>query len=278
MDRTTEEDPPATPVRRSKRPARHGGDRATAESVPGECYESGAVSPRRANPEARPALIDVAARLLAESGPHALSARRIAAEVGSSTMAVYTHFGGMGGLVREMVHEGFARLQRYMTSVSATDDPVADMALLGRAYRHNAMMNPHLYAVMFGASSLAGFSVDDRDRQYGRYTLVNVVECARRCIAAGRFRAAPTELVAHQMWSGTHGHVTLELGGYLVDPWPADHYFDVQLTGLMVSAGDTFDAAGRSVSASLSRLKNEVSDPQGPAGDDTGRKRAGYPE
>lgn len=223
------------------------------------------MSPRRANPETRPALIDVAARLLAENGPHALSARRIAAEIGSSTMAVYTHFGGMSGLVKEMVHEGFARLQRYMTSVAATDDPVADMALLGRAYRHNAMMNPHLYAVMFGASSLAGFSVDDRDRQHGRYTLVNVVECGHRCIATGRFRTESAEMIAHQMWSATHGHVTLELGGYLVDPWSADDCFEIALTGLMVSAGDTFDAARRSVSASLARLADEVvTEPQVP--------------
>ncbi|MFD1052234.1 TetR/AcrR family transcriptional regulator, partial [Kibdelosporangium lantanae] len=35
---------------------------------------------------------------------------------------------------------------------------------------------------MFGASSLAGFSLSEQDRHHGRYTLVNVVECARRCI------------------------------------------------------------------------------------------------
>ncbi|WP_433259934.1 TetR/AcrR family transcriptional regulator [Actinosynnema sp. CS-041913] len=212
------------------------------------------MSPRKADPNARPVLVDIAARLLAEQGPRALSARRIAAEAGTSTMAVYTHFGGMSGLVREIVHEGFARLQRHMTRVARTGDPVADMALLGRAYRHNATANPHLYAVMFGASTLAGFSLSEDDRQHGRYTLAAVVECAARCMAVGRFRPGDPELVAHEMWTATHGLVTLELGHYLIQPWDADRCFEAQLVGLMVSAGDTLSTATDSVLASARRL------------------------
>ncbi|MEV4555582.1 TetR/AcrR family transcriptional regulator [Kitasatospora sp. NPDC049285] len=216
------------------------------------------MSPRRSDPNTRPALVDVAARLLSEEGPQALSARRIATEVGSSTMALYTHFNGMGGLVRAMVHEGFARLQQYFTRVSRSDDPVADLALLGRAYRCNALANPHLYAVMFGGSSLAGFSLDGEDRQYGRYTLAGVVECAGRCIESGRFQSGDADLMAHQMWSAVHGLVTLELGGYLIGPYDADRCLDAQLIGLMVAAGDNPEAATRSVAASARRLDPEV--------------------
>ncbi len=200
----------------------------------------------------------MAARLLAEKGPQALSARQLAAAAGTSTMAVYTHFGGMSGLVREIVHEGFARLQRHMTQVGHTDDPVADMATLGRAYRHNAQANPHLYAVMFGASSLGGFSLSEQDRHHGRYTLVNVVECASRCIATGRFRQANAELVAHQMWNATHGLVTLELGGYLIPPLEAGPCFEAQLVGLMVGAGDELATAARSVEASAERFARDI--------------------
>jgi AcrR family transcriptional regulator len=203
-------------------------------------------------------LIDVAAQHLAEKGPQALSARRIAAEVGTSTMAVYTHFGGMSGLVREMVREGFARLQHRLTKVSRTADPVADMALLGRAYRQNALDNPHLYAVMFGGSAPAWFQLAEEDRQHGRYTLVNVVECARRCIVAGRFVLGDAELVAHQMWTATHGLVTLELGEYLVDPWTSDRLFEHQLVALMVGAGDAHAAATDSVAVSGRRLHSEL--------------------
>jgi AcrR family transcriptional regulator len=103
-------------------------------------------------------------------------------------MAVYTHFGGMSGLIREMVHEGFARLQRHFSRVRETDDPVADMALLGRAYRRNGMANPHLYAVMFGASSISGFSLS-RDGPAARPLPPRLRHALRR--AVHRPRAVP---------------------------------------------------------------------------------------
>ncbi|MEV6986779.1 TetR/AcrR family transcriptional regulator [Sphaerisporangium sp. NPDC051017] len=220
--------------------------------------------PRRSKPKTRAALVDIAARLLADEGPEALSARRIASEAGSSTMAVYTNFGGMSGLVREMVYEGFARMENYFSHVTPTEDPVADMALFGRAYRHNALTNPHLYAVMFGGASLGGFSLSAEDRQYGRFTLSTVVECATRCIEAGRFRTGDAELVAHQLWTAIHGLVTLELGDYLIEPCDADRVFEAQLTSLMIGVGDTLEAATGSVASSEARLATEI-EPAEPA-------------
>jgi AcrR family transcriptional regulator len=216
------------------------------------------MSPRKVDPAARATLIEIAARLLAEEGPKTLSTRRIAAEAGSSTMAVYTHFGGMDGLVREIVHEGFSRLQEHLTRVRQTDDPVADMATFGRAYRHNALANPSLYTVMFGGSSLAGFQLTDEDRQYGRFTLTNVVECAGRCVAAGRFRDGDPVLLAHHMWLATHGLINLELGNYLIAPWDADTCYETQLLALMIGAGDDPTAAAHSVEESAKRFVEEI--------------------
>ena len=213
------------------------------------------VSPRRLDPNNRAVLIDVAATLIAEAGPGALSTRRLAARAGTSTMAVYTYFGSMSGLVREIVHEGFRRLQRLFDLVEPSGDPVADMALLGRAYRHNAVTNRHVFEVMFGGSSLAGFALTEEDRQHGRYTLTSVNDCARRCVAAGRFRGDDPMLVAHEMWLGVHGTVTLEIGGYLTDPYDADKCFEAQLINLMTGAGDSLKDATASVAASGKRFE-----------------------
>src|SRR3954451_12412733 len=90
------------------------------------------------------ALIDAAARLIASEGPSALTLRRVAAEVGTSTMAVYTAFGGMPELRRAVRYEGFARLARELDAVGTTRDPVADLWMLGRAYHENAIANPDL--------------------------------------------------------------------------------------------------------------------------------------
>jgi AcrR family transcriptional regulator len=159
------------------------------------------VSPRKRDPRARTELIDIAARLLAQEGPTSLSTRRVAAEAGTSTMAVYTHFGSMSGLVREIAHEGFARLEQCFAGVAETDDPVADIALYGRAYRYTAVTNPHMYAVMFGGASLAGFELTESDRQYGRYTMAGVVGCARRCVEADRFLPVEPTPASRRSWS-----------------------------------------------------------------------------
>ncbi|NYH50594.1 AcrR family transcriptional regulator [Nocardiopsis arvandica] len=212
------------------------------------------MSPRKPDPQSRSVLVDAAARLLAAEGPSALSTRRIAREAGCSTMAVYTYFGGIGGLVSAMVGEGFLRLQEHLTRVAATDDPVSDLALLGRAFRRSAVHNEHLYPVMFGGGSLAGFELSEENRQHGRYTLRNVTACVDRCVAAGRFHPADPELVAHRLWFAIHGFTSLELGRYLVPPYDADRCFEDQLVSLMVGCGDEPGAARRSVARSAGRI------------------------
>jgi AcrR family transcriptional regulator len=212
------------------------------------------VSPRRQDPSNRTALLKAAARLIAQGGPQSLSARRLAAATGLSTMAVYTYFGSMNGIAREIAREGFERLQRLFLLVEPTDDPVADLAMHGQVYRYNAVTSAHVFEVMFGVSNLNGFMLTDDDRQQGRYTLGTVVECVRRCIAAGRFRPDDPVLIAHQMWISVHGTSVLELGRYLVPPYDGDRFLGLQLVSLMVGAGDERAHAESSVATARDRF------------------------
>jgi AcrR family transcriptional regulator len=196
------------------------------------------VSPRQVDPKLGANLVEAAARLLAEEGPKALSTRRLAAAVGTSTMAVYTRFGGKEDLVRAMVREGFRLLDQKMTAVGETADPVSDVVALGWAYRRNALEHRHLYGVMLGGSALGGFALTDEDRQHGRYTMVVLVRAVERCMEARRFRPGDSQLVAHQMWIALHGLVTLELGGFLIEPYDADTCFEAQVCGMLVGAGE----------------------------------------
>src|SRR5580704_4924709 len=107
------------------------------------------VSPKTADPALRTELVETAARLVATEGRAGLTLRRVAKEVGTSTMAVYTHFGGMDELRREVRREGFARLREQLDAVTTTRDPVADLSLLGVAYYLSAARAPNLYRAMF---------------------------------------------------------------------------------------------------------------------------------
>lgn len=245
------------------------------------------VSPRRAQTDLRESLLEAAARILARDGSVGLSTRRLAKEVGSSTMAVYTHFGSMDDLVRGVVHEGFARLNTKMVLIGDSADPVADVVAHGRLYRWNAHQNPDLYQVMLGALNIAGFSLTDADRLHGRYVLDILVASVRRAMAAGRFAEGDPELVAHQFWTGLHGIVTLELGGYLFAPYDADACFDAQVHTTIVGLGDDAEAARASMRASVGiadavRLTAGEQDPDsGPEADpeaDAGPRRSAEPE
>ncbi len=80
------------------------------------------MSPRPRDPEAAVRLVEVAARLLSEEGADAVTARRLAREMRTSTMAVYTHFGSMDELMAEVWRTGFRRFGAALDHPRLTAD------------------------------------------------------------------------------------------------------------------------------------------------------------
>jgi AcrR family transcriptional regulator len=189
----------------------------------------------------RAALIDAAARLIAAEGPAALTLRRVAGHVGTSTMAIYTHFGGMPELRRAVRHEGFARLADELRRVRETGDPVGDLWMLGRAYYANAVGDTDLYRVAFMEQAL-----DATDVALGSEAFEMLVTGFERCIAAGRFDAADATALATQFWAIGHGVIALELAR-LLSPEDARGCLDGAVLKLFQSYGDDPGAAERSM-------------------------------
>jgi AcrR family transcriptional regulator len=86
-------------------------------------------APRRDAAENREALLD-AARVVLNRDPDA-SLDRIAAEAGLSRRAVYGHFVSRNTLIAEIAERGARRVAAAVAATSV-DDPVLDIALLGR--------------------------------------------------------------------------------------------------------------------------------------------------
>ena len=172
-------------------------------------------------------LVEAAIRVLGAEGPDAVQARRLTREIGASTMAVYHWFGGMPTLLGAVSDEGFRRLDAALGAVPLTDDPIADIDRLARAYRLVARENPHLYDLMFGLAAPGGHRPDlahgtrEDTRSPAADAYGHLVDAARRAIAAGRLAPGEPTLVAAQLWSQLHGYVALELAGHfahLTDP------------------------------------------------------------
>jgi len=206
--------------------------------------------PRRADPQVRVALTEAAARLLNEEGPAALSTRRLAAEVGTSTTAVYTHFGSKPEMVRAMVAEGFDRLARRTKRVAKTDDTVRDLVNLGWAYRRYALSDPHLYRIMFGRA-VPEFQPTPSDRQQGLPAIEILVDGVQRAIDDGRLTVTDPWPAAITLWTAMHGIVSLELDGYLTmdPPFEAVPTMRRTMHDLIIGMGDEPARTSASVAA-----------------------------
>ena len=170
---------------------------------------SSAIDTRPAG-ELRAALLDAAAHLIGTDGSARLTARRVAEEVGTSTMAIYTQFGGMPGLRQAVRREGFARLTARLTAVQPSADPVADLIQVCLAYYENAVADPDLYRVVFLDEAFG-----EADAVTGSDAFEGLVRAVRRCIESGAFEAGDPVDLATEVWALGHGGVTLQLAGLL---------------------------------------------------------------
>jgi len=193
------------------------------------------------NSDLRSSLIEAAAKLIATEGAAGLTLRRVADAVGTSTMAIYTHFGGMPELRRAVRREGFARLAEHLAQVRETEDAIADLALLGRAYYDNALSNPNLYRVMFMEQPL-----DEADAAARTETFEVLVAAMQRCIEDGRFSPADAADLATQFWALGHGVVSLQLARML-SPEEALRSLAGAIVNLFIAFGDEPQGAQRAL-------------------------------
>lgn len=212
-------------------------------------------------------MLHAAVGLLDDHGPDALQTRKVAGAAGTSTMSVYTHFGGMQALIAAVAEEGLRQFDEAQT-VPQTDDPVADLFVVGRAYRRYAIERPHMYRLMFGSTSAHGINapagnvltltVAEIERHHPSFA--HVVRVVRRCMLAGRITVGSADddtsvvATAAQFWALIHGFVMLELAGYYGDDGSAvTPVLNAMTSNLLVALGDTAEQVARSVQSAFSR-------------------------
>lgn len=225
--------------------------------------------------EQRQRLVAVTLRALEGRGVDGLRARELSAEVGASTQALYTLFGGMPGLIEAAVGEGFARLARHVDRVPETSDVVADHLVRGWAYTDWALAHSQLYRVMSGMTdaavrhhvtvetTLAGAHLAAGD---GRTALDVLVRSTERMIDAGRLGPNDPLHVARQFLSATHGYVLLEIAGAFGEPGAGLATAAAMAVNLLVGLGDTREAADASLLAAVAAHERMASAAPGPAG------------
>lgn len=106
----------------------------------------------------RESLIDAALVILERDGADSLSLRAIAAEVGVSHTAPYSHFKNKKELIAGVSEAGYELLaDSFDKSVAAQGDSLDDTVLnYGASYLQFALDNPQLYRLMLGQVETRG--------------------------------------------------------------------------------------------------------------------------
>ncbi|HEX7322695.1 MAG TPA: TetR-like C-terminal domain-containing protein, partial [Mycobacterium sp.] len=174
---------------------------------------------------------------------------------GASTMAVYTHFGGMNGLLEAIIAAAFERFGAALASAPTTDDPMTDFFVMGYAYREFALESPQRYRLMFGLASPQLLSTPTTEMPVESATFGQLVTVVKRIVATGRIRADGAVELALRIWSMIHGVVLLEIvGAFEPDDRALTHILGPMTIDMFVGMGDDRQHAQASMQRAVAMI------------------------
>ncbi|MFE7745213.1 TetR/AcrR family transcriptional regulator [Nocardia sp. NPDC057455] len=220
------------------------------------------------NTALRDRLIDATVEVVSTEGLHALTVRRVSRMCGVSTMAVYSNFGGMPGLIRAAGSAGFAQLAERMNAAGVSEEPITDLLVLGLVFRDEAQRRPELFQLMYGTGTRIDMKINrgnvlvaGHDSEFEHYaeTFDHVVGAVRRAQDAGLIDTPDVRSAAAQLWMGLFGFVQLEMAGHLGD----DGLLEVlvpAIVNLLVGMGAELETVGASALLAVERFADRFGD------------------
>ena len=214
----------------------------------------------------REQLVDAALRVVGERGLGELTVRRIAEAAGTSTMSVYSRFGGRDGMLEAVYRQAFVMLGDAFRAASAAPaanaeangpggDALSRLLGLAFAYRVFALASPPRYAFMFGRPPVDFEPTEQLRTEVLQGAFGPLIEAVRD---ASGHEGVEAVRMAYFVWGAMHGLVGLELADVLRHPLPG---WGVSAPG-DDGAGERMYAAGvRAMLHGLGLI---------PAGDETG--------
>lgn len=169
----------------------------------------------------RAAVVDVAESLLDDGGFERLSVRHLAERLGVSRQVVYTHFGGVDGLLDALHERGSAYLSEALAATGDDADRTDHIVAATLAYLEVARRHPHLYRLVF-EQPVPDYVPSSAARRVGRTSFGHVV-VATDAWLRGVATAVPDDPstwdpaavdLARATWTSAHGFAVLERVGY----------------------------------------------------------------
>lgn len=157
----------------------------------------------------RAAVLERAARIIAEQGPQELSLRALAADLGVSHTAPRHHFGSREGVLRALAAEGFTELERRLRANREAGEGFREA---GVEYVRFATEHPAHFQVMF-ARGLIG--PDDADLANARAAAFAELRAGVDSLTEEGRSVPDVPAAALAGWAMVHGIASLTLSGTL---------------------------------------------------------------
>lgn len=152
--------------------------------------------------------------LMATGSEDDVSIRAVADAVGVTAPSIYRHFPDKAHLIFEVCTRQFDRMSEEVAEVLARrpDAPATEqIAAAGRAYARFGLANPEHYRIMFMGHSDHAPELYDSGQVLESGSFGMVVALAQQAIDDGLLRPdlLDATMVAHVLWAGIHGVVSL---------------------------------------------------------------------
>lgn len=152
----------------------------------------------------RETTVPVAERIVLEEGIDALTARRLARDIGVSVGSLYNAFGDLDAVLRAVIEKSALMLSR--TLHAAIEQPAPDartrVVTLGEAYLDFAIAEPQRWWLLFEYNS--NTPPDDKAQEFQIGLLEMLVDAA-----GGNPKSEQHRQIFLLLWASVHGLVTL---------------------------------------------------------------------
>lgn len=180
----------------------------------------------------RRSIIEAAALIMEESGPEAVTIRKVAEKMECPTKIIYNLFGSKEGLAKELFMEGCKLLAEAFRAVPVQTDLKPYLLDLGQAYWNFSKEHTSYYRVMFGGA-FSEFKPEEESLQAIGTALQQITTIITKAIEQGFISEKDPILVVHLVWASLHGVIHLYLGGHIPNEATAKTLYDRAVSNLI---------------------------------------------
>ena len=158
-------------------------------------------------------IYDCALNILEAEGPHAVSMRRVAKDVGITPMAIYHHFPCREALLGAVVDSEFEKLAGFFSRLNGKRSFESAIVHIMDGYVDYALAHPRIFDYVFAMPRPGARRFPDDFRARRSPTLNLTADIVSSWMKLGKLKRDDVWEIAMDLWAHAHGYLALWRAG-----------------------------------------------------------------